>query len=142
MLKFVVDVMLGKLVKELRILGYDTLYYRGEGIHDLIQLARQQDRVILTRNARLLSLSTDVRIIRLSEDTPSGQVRELLQREKITPQKDSFFSRCLLCNALLEGIPREETEGKSLTTSIMNTENSIVALGVNGSIGLEPTTNG
>jgi len=28
-MKFLVDAMLGKLVKKLRMLGYDTLYYRG-----------------------------------------------------------------------------------------------------------------
>ena len=28
--------MLGKLTKELRMLGYDTIYYRGEDVHKLI----------------------------------------------------------------------------------------------------------
>ncbi len=30
MMKFLVDAMLGKLAKELRMLGYDTAYYRGK----------------------------------------------------------------------------------------------------------------
>jgi len=32
MIKFLADRMLGKLAKELRMLGYDTAYYRGEGL--------------------------------------------------------------------------------------------------------------
>ena len=45
-MKFLADRMLGKLVKELRMLGYDTVYYRGEGIYPLIKLAREEGRVI------------------------------------------------------------------------------------------------
>ncbi|MDP2972697.1 MAG: Mut7-C RNAse domain-containing protein, partial [Deltaproteobacteria bacterium] len=39
-MKFIADRTLGKLAKGLRMLGYDTLYYRGEDIHQLIHLAR------------------------------------------------------------------------------------------------------
>ena len=53
-MKFLADRMLGKLVKELRMLGYDTVYYRGEGTYPLIKLAREEGRVILTRSTKLI----------------------------------------------------------------------------------------
>jgi uncharacterized protein with PIN domain len=111
-MKFLADRMLGKLAKELRMLGYDTLYYRGEDAHQMIQLARQEGRVILTRNTKLIPKRPEDRIIRVMEDNPSLQLRELFQKRYISLDEESFFSRCLLCNVLIDEIPREEAEGK------------------------------
>ena len=111
-MKFIADCMLGKLAKELRMLGYDTIYYRGEDARQMIQLARQEGRVILTRNAKLIPKRPEDRIIRVMEDNPLLQLRELIQKRYISLNEENFFSRCLLCNVLLDEIPREEAEGK------------------------------
>jgi uncharacterized protein with PIN domain len=110
-MKFVVDRMLGKLAKELRLLGYDTIYYRGDDAHQLIQLARQEGRIILTRNTKLSPKRPEDQMIRVTEDKPFLQVKELIQKEHIPLDEEKFFSRCLLCNSLLDQIPREEAEG-------------------------------
>jgi len=112
MIKFLADRMLGKLVKELRMLGYDTIYYRGENAYPLIKLAREEGRVILTRNTKLLPKRPEDRIIRVIENKPSLQLRELIQKKVILLSEKILFSRCLLCNILLDEIPREEAEGK------------------------------
>jgi len=111
-MKFIADRMLGKLVKELRMLGYDTIYYRGENAYSLIKMAREESRVILTRNTKLLPKSPEDRIIRIIENKPSHQVRELIQKKIISLKEEDLFTRCLLCNLLLNEIPREEAEGK------------------------------
>jgi hypothetical protein len=111
-MKFIADRMLGKLVKELRMLGYDTVYYRGENTYQLIKLAREDGRVILTRSTKLLPKRPEDRIIRVTEDKPSLQLRELIQKGYVSLNEETFFSRCLLCNILLDAIPREEAEGK------------------------------
>ncbi len=111
-MKFIVDRMLGKLVKGLRMLGYDTIYYRGEGVYPLIQLARQQGRVILTRNTKLIPKRPEDQIFSIKADKPFLQLEELIQKGYISSDRITLFSRCLLCNALLEEIPREEAEGK------------------------------
>jgi len=111
-MRFVADRMLGKLAKGLRMLGYDTVYYRGEGAYPLIKLAREQDRVILTRNSKLLPKRPEDRIHRIMEDKPSLQLKELIQKEIIFLNEKTLFSRCLLCNILLNEITREEAEGK------------------------------
>ena len=112
MMKFLADRMLGKLAKELRMLGYDTIYYRGENAYPLIKLAREEDRVILTRNTKLIPKRPEDRIIRVMEDKPPLQLRELIQKKVISLNEKNLFSRCLLCNILLDEIPREEAEGK------------------------------
>lgn len=104
--------MLGKLAKELRMLGYDTIYYRGENAYPLIKLAREEGRVILTRNTKLLPKRPEDHIIRVMQDQPPLQLRELIQKKVISLNEENLFSRCLLCNILLDEIPREEAEGK------------------------------
>jgi uncharacterized protein with PIN domain len=111
-MKFIADRMLGKLVKELRMLGYDTIYYRGENAHPLITMAREESRVILTRSTKLIPKRPEDRIVRIVQDKPSHQLRELIQGRVISLNEETLFSRCLLCNNLLDRIPREEAEGK------------------------------
>jgi len=111
-MKFLADHMLGKLAKELRMLGYDTLYYRGENGYPLIKLAREQGRVILTRNSKLLPRKPEDRIVRITEDKPSLQLRELIRNGYVSINGEKFYTRCLLCNAPLDQISRDEVEGK------------------------------
>jgi uncharacterized protein with PIN domain len=111
-MKFLVDRMLGKLARDLRLLGYDTLYYKGEDLLELIDLGRKGRRVILTRNSRLIPKRPEDQIVQITEDSPALQLGELISRNDIQPKEDRFFSRCLLCNALLEKVSRQEAEGK------------------------------
>jgi uncharacterized protein with PIN domain len=104
--------MLGKLAKELRMLGYDTVYYRGEDAYQLIYLARREGRVILTRDTKLIPKRSEDRIVRVIEDDPFLQLKELIQREQIMLDQEKLFSRCLICNALLDQISKDEAEGK------------------------------
>jgi len=110
-MKFVADRMLGRLAKELRMLGYDTVYYRGEGAYPLIKMAREEGRAILTRNSNLIPKRPEDRIHRITEDKPFLQLKELIQKKVISLNDEPLFSRCLLCNTLLDEIPREEAEG-------------------------------
>lgn len=111
-MKFLVDRMLGRLARDLRLLGYDTLYYRGENLLELIDLGRKEHRVILTRNSRLIPKRSEDQIVQITKDNPALQLRELISRSDIQFEESRFFSRCLLCNALLEGVSRQEVEGK------------------------------
>ena len=111
-MKFIADRMLGRLAKELRMLGYDTVFYRGEDPYPLVKLAREEGRVILTRNTKLTPKRPEDRIVRIMEDKPSLQLRELIQSKIISLHEEIPFSRCLLCNIVLNEIPREEAEGK------------------------------
>jgi uncharacterized protein with PIN domain len=111
-MKFLVDRMLGKLARDLRLLGYDTLYYKGEDLRELIDLGRKEHRLILTRNSRLIPKRPEDQIVQIAEDSPALQLRELISRNDIPLEEGRFFSRCLLCNALLEKVSRQAAEGK------------------------------
>jgi len=111
-MKFLVDRMLGKLAKALRLLGYDAIYCLSEDLTQLIRLAREQDRVILTRNTKLAPRKPEDRVVRITKDHPKLQLQELQEKGYIVFNEKESFSRCLLCNVLLDGITRKEVEGK------------------------------
>jgi hypothetical protein len=51
---FVVDCMLGRLAKWLKILGFDVLYFSKAEDRDLVDIARREGRVLLTRDTGLI----------------------------------------------------------------------------------------
>jgi len=53
-IKFLVDSMLGRLAKWLRIFGYDTTYVACSKDSFLILTARKENRILLTRNTHLI----------------------------------------------------------------------------------------
>jgi uncharacterized protein with PIN domain len=68
--------------------------------------------VVLTRNTKLVPKRPEDRIVRVTEDNPVLQLKELKQKKVISLNEENLFSRCLLCNTLLDEISREEAEGK------------------------------
>ncbi len=102
--------MLGKLAKLLRTLGCDTVYYRGEDPRQLTEMAHQQGRTILTRNARLIPKEPGDNILVVDDDEPHLQLRSLIEPKGPFPADLRPFSRCLLCNTLLKPIPQAEAE--------------------------------
>ncbi|MCD6305024.1 MAG: Mut7-C RNAse domain-containing protein [Deltaproteobacteria bacterium] len=107
-MKFVADVMLGRLAKWLRILGYDTYYQSScseEEIHALIR----EGRLLLTRNTdragRTGSKSVLVRGNQVSEQL-LGLAREL----DLRPRRSAWFSRCVVCNTPL--LPARESDAR------------------------------
>ena len=111
-MKFIADRTLGKLAKDLRMLGYDTIYFRSDDTHQLFHLAREEGRTLLTRNTKLFPKRPEDQVIRITEDKPSLQIKELVQKGHISVEDDNLFSRCLLCNVILDAITRGDAEGK------------------------------
>ncbi len=103
--------MLGKLANGLRMLGHDAIYYQGNDLHQLIQMAREDGRVILTRNTKLSPRRPEDRVLRVTEDNPHDQLRHLIEKGLVSLNTEMFFRRCLLCNVLLNPASRQEVEG-------------------------------
>ena len=54
-MKFIADVMLGKLAKRMRLMGFDVLYGSTCEDNEVLRLALDQGRIILTRDTGLAS---------------------------------------------------------------------------------------
>lgn len=96
--RFVVDAMLGRLARWLRVLGYDTLYSADADDAALVRRALAEDRILLTRDVEL-ARRRGVRVILISDDRVEEQLREMVKTLPLTA--DKAFSRCLNCNAPL-----------------------------------------
>jgi uncharacterized protein with PIN domain len=102
--RFVADCHLGKVAKYLRLLGFDTLYFNHIGDDTLVELARTQDRVILTRD-RELSERRDAPCYFLNAIDTVEQMEELIDRFGLS-QHAAVLTRCLLCNTPLQPIDK------------------------------------
>lgn len=124
-MKFIADVMLGKLAKWLRILGYDTLYYHKV---DEDQLLRdiQDGRILLTRNNRWRKLVPSHQLFLIWENDPRKQIKEVIKNFNLCPDKDSILERCIVCNQILNNLPRTAVEGK-VPEYIHNTSKSFLS---------------
>ncbi len=98
--RFVVDEMLGKLARELRVLGYDTVYLKHVEDGQVLQAAQQDDRYLLTRDRELADRAGSRGLLVRSRD-PSEQLEQLLDRLALEPEAGAFLSRCLECNGVL-----------------------------------------
>ena len=105
--KFIADGHLGKLVRDLRLLGVDVVYDRDADDPQLVAVARDQDRALLTRDRRLLMHSAVRHGYYLRSQNPLEQTIEVLRRFDLAPVLTPF-SRCLRCNALLEPAEKEK----------------------------------
>jgi hypothetical protein len=100
--RFVVDAMLGRLARWLRVLGYDTLYPRGVDDRGLLQLAAREERLLLTRDVRLARLAGPRGCLIRAPDL-DGQLVETLDRLGLEPAEEQRLTRCLECNTPLVG---------------------------------------
>jgi len=105
-LRFVLDVHLGKLAASLRMLGFDTLYRNDYDDEELAQISASEQRILLTRDKGLLMRSLVTYGYYVRATNLEQQVVEVLQRfdlfGKVLP-----FQRCIRCNGLLEPVAKE-----------------------------------
>ncbi|HZS02109.1 MAG TPA: Mut7-C RNAse domain-containing protein [Chloroflexota bacterium] len=105
--RFVLDTHLGKLAGYLRLLGFDTLYRNDYADPLLVQLARQERRILLTRDRGLLKHRLVTHGYHVWETDPRRQVVEVLRRFDLAGAV-APFRRCLRCNGLLVPVPKRE----------------------------------
>jgi len=106
---FVADAMLGTLAKWLRILGYDTFFDPALDDHQLVRVARSQDRVLLTRD-RELARRRGVRVLLVTSEKLDEQIAQVLA--DLDLESDRTFSRCPVCNEPLLEMDREAARSR------------------------------
>lgn len=108
-MSFVADAMLGTCAKWLRILGYDTLFDPELDDHQLVRLARAENRVLLTRD-RDLARRRGVRVLLIASEHLEEQIRQTLMDLDLEP--DAAFSRCPVCNEPLEPVDLDSVRAR------------------------------
>ena len=103
--RFIADAMLGKLAKWLRVLGVDVAYNPQATDDQLLRCAAQENRILLTRDRRLVGRRGAHRRWLIESDYYHEQVRQVVQRFGLKPGIH-ILSRCLRCNTLLHPVER------------------------------------
>lgn len=106
--RFVLDSMLGKVAKWLRVLGFDTRYehlYR----YEQLQTYQAQGFLVVTRNQRWCRRRG---VVCLSANDPAEQLRELVARLAVKPREVRLFHRCILCNEPLQVLQQAQVLGR------------------------------
>ena len=94
---FVVDCMLGKAAKWLKILGFDVLFFSQAGDDELLAAARRDGRTLLTRDHALAARAKGATCLLLESEVWEEQVRQVLGRFDLVSAARPF-SRCVECN--------------------------------------------
>lgn len=95
--RFIADVHLGKLARHLRLLGFDTLYEKDYADDEIIEKARREKRIVLTRDIGLLK-NKAVRygfFVRAADAT--GRIKEIVRKFRLFDHVKPF-TLCLKCN--------------------------------------------
>jgi len=103
---FLVDCMLGKLAKWLKILGFDTAYFSRAEDDDLLVLARQDGRVFLSRDHALLGRAKGLTSLLIESEAWPDQVRQVLARFDLAGSVRPY-TRCLECNVALKPLSKD-----------------------------------
>ncbi len=113
-MKFIADIMVGKLSRYLRMAGYDVLYKNTATDDEIIKTALKTGRVVLTRDSLML----------IRKEFKSGRIKHLLIRDdrlkKQLEQVQSEFGlslrpnliRCIECNSRLVRVRKEDVKDK------------------------------
>jgi len=107
---FVLDNHLGRLAAYLRMLGLDTLYRNDYHDQELAEVASQEERILLTRDRRLLMRKMLLYGYCIRNLEPPEQLAEVLGRYQILPpvgESPQSFQRCLRCNTPLQPVSKQ-----------------------------------
>jgi len=105
--RFVLDVHLGTLARYLRLLGFDTLYRNDYDDREIVRLAHDQSRIILTRDKGLLKHRAVTRGRWIRHTQPLEQLHEILAAFDLIGSARPF-SRCAMCNGNLRPLARRQ----------------------------------
>lgn len=113
--KFIVDCNVGKLVRWLRLMGYDARFFDGSDDSELVAIAQTEGRVILTRDTRIMKRRVITRgrlkAVLIKSDQPERQIHQVIETLELDCRFKPF-SLCLECNREL--VERKKAEVKEL----------------------------
>lgn len=115
-MKFVVDCMLGKLAKWLKILGFDAAFFSRIADDELLEIAGKEGRILLTKDTGLIQRAGNIETLFLESEEWQAQVQQVLDhfdlRQKVNPH-----TRCIECNRALKNLSRKNA--KNLVSSFV-----------------------
>jgi uncharacterized protein with PIN domain len=104
---FIADGHLGKLARDLRLLGFDVAYDARAEDRQLLRVMERENRALLTRDRRLLMHAVVKSGYCPRSQNADEQAVEVIRRFDLL-RSLAPFSRCLRCNAPLRKVSKAE----------------------------------
>lgn len=110
--RLIVDPSMGKLVRWLRILGFDTHYDQDLNMHHVVSRAKKDFRILLTCSENTLNLAKKERIsaFLVPNTEPSDQLKVMARQGFDLSLPDFNQTRCPNCNGGLSLATIEEED--------------------------------
>lgn len=105
--KFIVDVHLGKLVREMRKLGLDVIYNNQFCDEEIVEISNKERRIILTRDIGLLKRKSVKHGLYLLNEKTDQQLKEIFQNIKKNISVNPL-SICLECGTKLKRMSKKK----------------------------------
>jgi uncharacterized protein with PIN domain len=106
-MRFIVTDELGRLLRWLRILGFDTVLEKNRS--NLVMRSLREGRIILTRDSRSAPF-TGTGIVRIDSDFVEEQLEQLIKKLNLKIDRNNLFSICVLCNEPLEPAAKDSVK--------------------------------
>ena len=125
--RFIVDVNVGRLAKWLRVLGYDTLFVPGVDDAELLRIAMEQGRTLLTRDRYIMERRVVTGGHAKAVMVHSDDFREQMQQvtEALGLGFQNGFSLCIECNTPLKEAGKE-TARKRVPPFVFRTQDQFL----------------
>jgi uncharacterized protein with PIN domain len=123
-LRFITDGMLGKLTRWLRILGHDVVYARDMEDMEILDLAKEEQRCLLTRDSELCRRAGNYNVDAFFVEGRSD-VDRLASVSKLTGldlEVDPDVSRCPVCNGKIKAVEKNSVLDELLPTTAASYE--------------------
>ncbi len=113
-LKFVTDGMLGKLTRWLRMLGHDVEYTGSMSDKELIQKAKEEKRILLTRDVELYkqAMVRGAEAFLTESPNQTANLANLAKRFEFKLEVDVKVSRCPRCNSRIKSVSKASITDK------------------------------
>ena len=108
-MKFIVDSMLGKLARRLRIMGYDTLFDPKTDDRELLKISNEESRYLVTRDTQLARIR-GAKVFLIRSTDLKEQLNELSILAKIKLDSKQSFSRCAQCNTPVQDVNKDDVK--------------------------------
>lgn len=108
-MKFIVTKELGRLARWLRIMGFDTIYFKSDNKGTLILEALRDNRTIITRSKEKHN-GLEKQTVTIESSILEEQLREFVTKLGIKVDEEKMFTRCTICNQALERIEKKDIQ--------------------------------
>ena len=113
-IKFIADIMVGRLARYLRMAGMDVSYNNHYDDARIIETAKAESRIVLTRDALMLERrdckNNTVKYLFIKSSKLCEQLKQV--KNELGLKLEPNLIRCIECNAYLENVAKSTLEDK------------------------------